>query len=109
MGTTSRGGSLPHDAAADLDGNLWFAAVTPNKTMTVGRIDAKTGEVKPFKVNAPNGNRRATRTASSATRRASSGSTCTCPRGALAKVDPKTEKVSVYIPPSTACRRSMAR
>jgi hypothetical protein len=28
--TTSRAGSLPHDAAADLDGNLWFAAVAPN-------------------------------------------------------------------------------
>ncbi len=43
LGTPSRVGSLPHDAAADLDGNLWFAAVMPNRTMSVGRIDAKTG------------------------------------------------------------------
>ena len=54
--TTSRAGSMPHDAAADLDGNLWFAAVAPNRTMTVGKIDAKTGALKPFKVDAANGN-----------------------------------------------------
>jgi hypothetical protein len=29
--TTSRAGSLPHDAAPDLDGNLWFAAVAPGR------------------------------------------------------------------------------
>jgi Carboxypeptidase regulatory-like domain len=52
LGTPSRIGSLPHDAAADLDGNLWFAATMPNRTMSVGRIDAKTGAVKPFRVDA---------------------------------------------------------
>ena len=55
MGTPSRVGSLPHDAAADLDGNLWFAVIAPTKRGTVGRIDAKTGEVKFFKVAAHNG------------------------------------------------------
>src|SRR5882672_6757511 len=54
--TTSRAGSLPHDAAPDLDGNLWFAAVAPNKTMSVGRIDGKTGALKPFRIDAANGN-----------------------------------------------------
>ena len=48
MGTPSRVGSLPHDAAADFDGNLWFAVIAPTKRGTVGRIDAKTGEVKFF-------------------------------------------------------------
>ena len=64
--TPSRVGSLPHDAAADLDGNLWFAAVMPNSTMSVGRIDAKTGAIKPFKIDAANG-MAAVSTASSAT------------------------------------------
>ena len=54
--TTSRAGSMPHDAAPDLDGNLWFAAVAPNKTLSVGRIDAKTGALKSFKIDAVNGN-----------------------------------------------------
>ena len=55
MGTPSRVGSLPHDAAADFDGNLWFAVIAPTKRGTVGRIDAKTGDVKFFRVAAQNG------------------------------------------------------
>src|SRR5205085_4670990 len=39
LGTTSRIGSIPHDAAADNDGNLWYASVSPNKNLSVGRID----------------------------------------------------------------------
>jgi streptogramin lyase len=98
MGTTSRGGSLPHDAAADNDGNLWFAAVTQNKSMTVGRVDAKTGEVKPFKINAPNGN---AASAHGLIRDANGviWFNAHVQRGALAKIDPQSGKVSVYIPP----------
>lgn len=99
MGTGSRGGSLPHDAAADNDGNLWFAAVTQNKWMTVGRIDAKTGEVKAYKVNAPSGNA-ANAHGLIRDEKGMIWFNAHVSRGALAKVDPKTEKVSVYIPPS---------
>ena len=99
MGTTSRGGSLPHDAAADLDGNLWFAAVTQNKTMTIGRIDAKTGELKPFKVNAPNGNA-ANAHGLIRDEKGIIWFNAHVSRGALAKIDPKTEKITVHIPPS---------
>jgi streptogramin lyase len=99
MGTTSRGGSLPHDAAADLDGNLWFAAVTGNKLMTVGRVDAKTGAVKPFKINAPSGNA-ATAHGLIRDEKGTIWFNAHVSRGALAKVDPKTEKVEVHIPPS---------
>ena len=99
MGTPSRVGSLPHDAAADLDGNLWFAAVVPNRTMSVGRIDAKTGAVKPFKIDAANG----MAAVSHGLIRDDKGMiwfNAHISRGSLAKVDPKTEKVSVYIPPT---------
>jgi virginiamycin B lyase len=99
LGTTSRVGSIPHDAAADLDGNLWYASVSPNKNLSVGRVDAKTGEVKPFKVNAPNG----LAALSHGLIRDADGAiwfNVHVSKGALAKVDPKTEKVSVYIPPS---------
>jgi streptogramin lyase len=97
-GTTSRVASLPHDAAADFDGNLWFAAVTPNKTMSVGRIDARTGAIKPFRVDGQNG------IAANAhgLMRDDNGIiwfNVWMPKGGLAKVDPKTEKVSVYMPP----------
>ena len=39
----------------DLTGNVWFTCNLPNKRTTIGKIDAKTGEVRLFKVNAPNG------------------------------------------------------
>ena len=96
--TTSRVGSLPHDAAPDLDGNLWFAAVAPNKTMSVGRIDAKTGALKPFKIDAANGNAANVH----GLIRDDKGViwfNAWMPRGALAKIDPKTEKAEVFMPP----------
>ncbi len=96
--TTSRAGSMPHDAAADLDGNLWFAAVAPNKTMSVGRIDGKTGALKPFKLDAATGN---AATVHGLIRDANGviWFNAWMPKGGLAKVDPKTEKVAVYMPP----------
>ncbi len=99
LGTTSRVGSLPHDAAADNDGNLWFASVSPSRSTSVARIDAKTGEVKPFKVTAPSG----LAALSHGLIRDAKGDiwfNVHVSKGALAKVDPKTEKVSVYLPPS---------
>jgi streptogramin lyase len=96
--TTSRAGSLPHDAAPDLDGNLWFAAVAPNRTMSVGRIDAKTGALKAFKLDAANGNAANVH----GLIRDDKGViwfNAWMPKGALAKVDPKTERVEVFMPP----------
>ena len=96
--TTSRAGSLPHDAAPDLDGNLWFAAVAPNRTMSVGRIDAATGALKPFRIAAENGN------AANVHGLIRDGAgviwfNVWTPRGGLASIDPRTEKISVYMPP----------
>jgi len=99
LGTPSRVGSLPHDAAADLDGNLWFAATMPNRTMSVGRIDSKTGAIKPFRVDAPNG----MAAVSHGLIRDDNGTiwfNAHIGRGSLAKIDPKTEKLAVYIPPT---------
>ena len=96
--TTSRAGSMPHDAAPDLDGNLWFAAVAPNKTLSVGRIDAKTGALKSFKIDAVNGNAANVH----GLIRDAQGMiwfNAWMPKGGLAKVDPKTEKVAIYMPP----------
>ena len=42
-----------HDAWLDLDGQLWFTCNIPNRRTTIGKIDTKTGEVKLFKVAAP--------------------------------------------------------
>src|ERR1700730_8706507 len=98
--TTSRAGSLPHDAAPDLDGNLWFAGVAPNRTMSVGRIDAKTGALKAFKLDAATGNA-ANVHGLIADDKGVIWFNAWMPKGALAKVDPKTEKVEVFMPPES--------
>ncbi|HEX9462733.1 MAG TPA: carboxypeptidase regulatory-like domain-containing protein [Alphaproteobacteria bacterium] len=100
QGTPSRSGSIVHDAWADLDGNLWFTSNTPNHTTTVGRVDPRTGEARMLKIAGLNG---LAAQAHGMTRdpegilwfNANPG------RGGLARLDPKTEKISVYIPPQT--------
>jgi streptogramin lyase len=97
-GTPSRVGSLPHDSAADLDGNLWFAVIAPTKRGSVGRIDAKTGELKFFKVVAQNG----LAADAHGLIRDDKGMiwfNVWMPRGGLARINPKTEKIDVFLPP----------
>ena len=99
LGTPSRIGSLVHDAWSDLDGNLWFTSNVPNKHVTVGRIDTKTGAVKFLRV--PNANGLAANTHGMF--RDKDGNlwfNVNTGKGGLAKVDPKTEKIAVYTPPS---------
>ena len=44
-----------HDAWFDLDGKLWFTSNVPNRHLTIGQIDPSNGQVRMFKVPAPNG------------------------------------------------------
>ncbi len=98
------GGYGVHDAEADLDGNLWFTHSWPSRTITVGRIDAKTGAFKAIKIEEPNGFASQTHGIIRDQKGfiwfntrpgASPGGK---PTG-IAKLDPKTEKVTVYSPP----------
>lgn len=105
LGTPSGmfGGYGVHDAVADLDGNVWFTHSLPSRTITVGRIDAKTGAFKAFKLDEPNGFASQTHGMTRDpkgfiwfnTRPAAPGGK---PTG-LAKLDPRTEKIIVYNPP----------
>jgi streptogramin lyase len=88
-----------HDAWADLTGNVWFTCNLPNKRTTIGKIDAKTGEVKLFKVNAPNGLAAQTHGMT----RDPNGIlwfNLNNGRGGIGRLDPKTEKIDVYLPPT---------
>jgi streptogramin lyase len=99
LGTPSRRGSLVHDATADLEGNLWFTSNVPNRNTTVGRIDTKTGAVKMFKVNGPGGLAANTHGIT----RDPNGIIwfdVNAGRRGLARLDPKTEKIDVHIPPT---------
>jgi virginiamycin B lyase len=87
-----------HDAWLDLDGNIWFTCNVPNRHVTVARIDPRTGTVKPLKVNGQNGMAAPTHGLT----RDPNGIlwfNINPGKGGLGRLDPKTEKVQVYIPP----------
>jgi len=87
-----------HDAWLDLDGNIWFTCNVPNRYVTVARIDTKTGVVKPLKVNGQNGLAAPTHGLT----RDPNGIlwfNINPGKGGLGRLDPKTEKIQVYIPP----------
>jgi streptogramin lyase len=92
-------GFKDHDAQLDLDGNIWYTISTLNHQGTLGRIDAKTGENKIFSLPGANGY---AANAHGLTRDPSGNIWFgpTVGNGVLAKMDPKTEKITVYNPPS---------
>lgn len=57
LGTPTRtnGAYGVHDGQADFFGNIWFAYSTSSPVISFGRVDAKTGEVRFFKVPGKNG------------------------------------------------------
>ena len=97
-GTTSKLGELPHDGGMDHDGNLYYTSNNPNKLVTIGKVNAKTGEVKYLKVNAANG---LAANAHGITRDAEGNFWFDVNPGrrSLGKLDPKTEKITVYQTP----------
>src|SRR5690348_12294048 len=88
-----------HDAQADLNGNIWFSYNVSNHDISLGRVDAKTGALKTFKVPGLHGT-------------AANGHGLTRDRqgilwfnmtagveggqGRLAKIDPVSEKIEVF-------------
>jgi virginiamycin B lyase len=104
LGTPSgmNGASGVHDAQADLDGNIWFTHSHPSHEITVARIDAKTGAYKPIKLN----DVRDFAIGTHGIARDQKGilwfntrSNVARGKGGLARLDPKTEKIDVFVPP----------
>jgi streptogramin lyase len=98
LGTPSKIGQLPHDGGMGLDGNLYYTVNNPNKSVTIGKVDTKTGEVKYLKVNNTAGN---AATAHGLTRDAEGNFWFDVNPGrrSLGKLDIKTEKITVYQTP----------
>ena len=42
-------GELPHDGGMGLDGTIYFTVNNPNRSVTVGKLDPKTGALKFLK------------------------------------------------------------
>jgi len=91
-----------HDAQMDFNGNIWITYAHTSLETTVARIDGKTGAVKNFKLE----DQRGIATGTHGITRDENGalwfntrSNVQRSRGGLARIDPKTEKITVYIPP----------
>lgn len=91
-----------HDTQMDFDGNIWITYSHANKDTTIARINGKTGAVKNFVLPDQKGIAAGTHGIT----RDEQGmmwfntrSNVLRDRGGLAKIDPKTEKISVFIPP----------
>src|SRR5579884_754262 len=92
-----------HDAQADLNGNIWFSYNVSNHDIILGRIDAKTGALKTFKVPGLNGmaanGHGIMRDQQGILWFNMSAGTQGGP-GRLARIDPVTEKIDVFTPPA---------
>jgi streptogramin lyase/mono/diheme cytochrome c family protein len=104
LGTPSslNGANGVHDAQADLYGNIWFSYAQPSEDITIGRVDARTGDVKFFKVEGMHGmaarSHGITRDAHGNLWFNISPGPNGGPAG-LGEVDPSTQEVQTFYPP----------
>jgi streptogramin lyase len=99
-GTTGAAGV--HDAQADFDGNLWFTHSHASHEVTVGRIDAKTGAYSPIRIEDTNGFAVGTHGITRDQKGIlwfNTRSNVQRGKGGLARLDPKTQKFEIFIPP----------
>jgi streptogramin lyase len=90
-----------HDAQQDLDGNIWFTHSQPSRDISYGRIDAKTGQTKFFKVQGLDNIAAVTHGIirdPQGTIWLNMGPTLLPRHGGLGRIDPKTQKLDVFIP-----------
>ena len=102
LGTPSKGGLIVHDDQMDFDGNIWFTSNSQNSLVSVGKVDAKTGEVTYKKVPRADGSGRASPT-HGITRDAEGNLWFDINPGrrSLGKLEPSTGKITVYPTPDT--------
>jgi streptogramin lyase len=102
MGTPSKAGLIIHDDQMDFDGNIWFTSNSTNSLVTVGMVNAKTGEVTYKKVPRANNPNLAAPTHGIA--RDADGNIwfdVNPGRRSLGKLEPKSGKITVYPTPET--------
>src|SRR5579864_2965172 len=88
-----------HDAWIDADGrSVYFTCNVPNNVLTLGKFDLKTGAFKPIRVAAANG----LAAPAHGMTRDPNGTiwfNVNPGKGGLGKIDTKTDKIEVFIPP----------
>jgi streptogramin lyase len=98
LGTTSKLGELPHDGGMGFDGTIYFTSNNPNRSVTIGKVDPKTGVVKFLKADAGNG-RAATAHGLVRDHEGNFWFDVNPGRRALGKLDVASEKISIYQTP----------
>ena len=106
LGTPSRLNHVPslHDAQMDFDGNVWITFDQPNLEATVARLDTRTGAVKNFKLDDMRGFAVGSHGIACDEKGIlwfNTRSNVQRGLGGLGRIDPKTEKITVYLPPRT--------
>jgi streptogramin lyase len=91
-----------HDAQMDFNGNIWITFGHTSVDTTIAKIDAKTGAVKHFKLD----DQRTIAAGTHGITRDENGvmwfnlrSHVSRAHGTLGRIDPKDEKITVYVPP----------
>jgi streptogramin lyase len=100
LGPTSKLGELPHDGGMGLDGNLYYTVNNPNRLVTIGKVDGKTGEVSYLKVAASNGEA-ATSHGLARDAKGNFWFDVNPGRRSLGKLDTASQKITVYETPPT--------
>ena len=98
LGTPSGIGSVVHDSWVDRDGNPWFTINVPNRLSSLTKIDAKSGELKHFRLPGPGGFAGPTH-GMTIDPKGLIWFNVNTGKGGLGRMDPKTEKVDVFTPP----------
>jgi len=87
-----------HDAWLDDAGHVWFTCNVANRRTSLGKLDTATGEVKLFNIPAKSG----LAAPSHGMTRTPDGMiwfNVNPGRGGLGRVDPRTERIDVFLPP----------
>jgi streptogramin lyase len=100
-----------HDMAVDFKGNAWFTTFYPNRTRSYGKIDPKTGKVTEYKVDGKDGWVRLVHSVLTGPDGVvwlpivGKDAEMSDPKAAasmgLGRIDPVTEKLDIFTPPST--------
>lgn len=94
-----------HDAQADFYGHVWFTHADSSRTLTIGQMNEKTGAYKGFKFDEPQGYASQahgmTRDQDGVIWFNSRPAGQKGVRPGLGRMDPKTEQMSLFIPPDS--------
>jgi streptogramin lyase len=99
-----------HDMAVDFKGNAWFTTFYPNHTRSYGKIDPQTGKVTEYKVDGKGGWVRLVHSILTGPdgvvwlpvvgKDAEMSDTKAAASMGLGRIDPETEKLEIFTPPS---------